>query len=98
LVPFKLGPHIYNLWRQGRLLIQGVWALAVCRCGKPIVSGILGCNRWPVVPRVMTPIVAPEPSVEQVVRADHSTVGRIVLTLYSEDDRGSLKMARALSH
>jgi hypothetical protein len=47
---------------------------------------------------MMNPIVAPEPSVEQVARADHSTVGRIVLTLYSEDDRGSLKMARALSH
>jgi hypothetical protein len=32
-----------------------VWAPAVCHCGKPIVSGILGHNWWPMVPRVMTP-------------------------------------------
>jgi hypothetical protein len=49
----------------------------VCHCGKPIVSGILGHNQWPTVPRVMTPIVAAEPSVERVAGASHSTVGRI---------------------
>jgi hypothetical protein len=58
-----------------------VWAPAVCHYGKPIVSGILGCNWWPMVPGmvpgVMTLIVAPEPSVEQLARAGHSTVGRI---------------------
>jgi hypothetical protein len=38
-------------------LIRGVWAPAMYRCGKPIVSGILGHNRWPAVTGVMTPIV-----------------------------------------
>jgi hypothetical protein len=58
-------------------LIRGVWAPAVCRRGKPIVSGILGRNQRPVVPGVMTPTVAPEPSVERVARASHSMEGRI---------------------
>jgi hypothetical protein len=49
----------------------------VCRCGKPIVSGILSRNRWPAVPEVMTPTVDSEASIERVARAIHSTVGRI---------------------
>jgi hypothetical protein len=68
---------MYSLWRQGHPLIWGVWAPAVCCCGKPIVSGILGRNQLPVISRVMTSIVAPKPSVERVARASHSTVGRI---------------------
>jgi hypothetical protein len=55
----------------------GVWAPAMCYCGKPIVSGILCCNRRPTVPWVMTSIVTPEPSFEQVARAGYSMVGRI---------------------
>jgi hypothetical protein len=54
-----------------------VWAPAVYHYGKPTVSGILGHYRWLVVPRVMTPTVAPECSIEQVAGAGHSTVGRI---------------------
>jgi hypothetical protein len=68
---------MYSLYRQGRLLIRGVWAPVMCRCGKPIVSGILDRNRWLTVPGVMTLIVAPEPSVERVAGAGHSMVGRI---------------------
>jgi hypothetical protein len=66
---------MYNLYRQGHLLIWGVWALAMCHCGKPIVSGILGYNWRPTVPGVMTPIVALEPSVEWVAGVGHSMVG-----------------------
>jgi hypothetical protein len=37
----------------------------------------LGRNRRTVVPRVMTPTVAPKPSVEWVAGDGHSIVGRI---------------------
>jgi hypothetical protein len=70
------GPYVQPL-EVGHLLIRGVWAPAVCHCGKPIISGILGRNRRTVVPRVMTPTVAPKPSVEWVAGDGHSIVGRI---------------------
>jgi hypothetical protein len=45
--------------------------------GNQSYSDVLGHNRWPTVPIVNYPIVAPEPAVEQVARAYHSTVGGI---------------------
>jgi hypothetical protein len=39
--------------------------------------GVLGRNRQPTVPGVIYPDSSPEPSVERVARAAHSTVGRI---------------------
>jgi hypothetical protein len=53
---------------------MGCLARVVCRCRKPIVSGILGRNRWPMIPGVMNLTVAPEPFVEWVAGADHLTV------------------------
>jgi hypothetical protein len=48
----------------------------ICRWREPIVSKFLGRNRWPMVHVLFTPTVAPEPSVERVAGASHSTVGR----------------------
>jgi hypothetical protein len=59
------GPYVQPL-EVGSSPDMGCVGPVVCCCGKPIVSGILGCNWRPALPGVMTPTVAPKPSVERV--------------------------------
>jgi hypothetical protein len=55
---------------------MGVWFPIIYCWREPIVSKFLSRNRWPTVYVLFTPTVAPEPSIEWVAGASHSTVGR----------------------
>jgi hypothetical protein len=50
---------------------------AICHWRESILSRVLGRNQCPQYPGYITVTIAPEPSVEVVVGASYSTVGRI---------------------
>jgi hypothetical protein len=65
-----------SAWSGGAVPWFGVdGSPVIFRWREPIVFRVWGRNWRPVVPGVYYPDSSPEPSVEQVVRAGHSTVG-----------------------
>jgi hypothetical protein len=69
-------PFSQEWW--GHIRYRGLGSLVVCRWREEGRIRIhLGHNRWPVVPGVWDPIVAPEPYVEQVVRVVYLMGGKL---------------------
>jgi hypothetical protein len=69
LILFRLVAHPLQPGVVGSFAVMGYMV------PQPFVARVLGRNRRSMVPGDISPTVAPEPSVEQVTRAGHSTVG-----------------------
>jgi hypothetical protein len=73
---FQVGGPSSSAWSGGGVPWYEVYVSpVVCHWREPIVSKVLGRSRQPSVPGYITPTITPEPSIERVAEADHSTVG-----------------------
>jgi hypothetical protein len=66
---------VHFLRNRGMTEVYG--SPTICRWREPVLSKILGHTDDLRYPSYFAPTIAPEPSVEWVARAGHSTVGRI---------------------
>jgi hypothetical protein len=68
-------PLLFSLEWWGHFLVWGIWFPSHLPLKRTNRNQNFGCNRWPMVAGVSTPIVAPEPSVEWVAGANNLMVG-----------------------